>query len=108
MATNSWGSLSGSTNNKTPVEPFDKLRIGSPEYLPSTLCTYRKKIRENNKRISCPLFFGVDLSVVFSCFPSLLGIKSLTHKLDFTGNGVLASAKIPNRWTSLVKNYYSV
>jgi hypothetical protein len=26
-----------STNNETPVEPFGKLRAGSPEYLPSTL-----------------------------------------------------------------------
>ena len=25
-----------STNNETPVEPFDKLWAGSPEYLPST------------------------------------------------------------------------
>ena len=40
-----------STNNETPVEPFGKLRAGSPEYLPSTLWSYRKVLRENSKRI---------------------------------------------------------
>jgi hypothetical protein len=37
-----------------------------------------------------------------------VSIKSLTHKLAFTGNGVLATAKIPSRWTTLVKNRYPV
>ena len=53
-------------------------------------------------------FFWSGFSLVFSCFPSLLGIKSLTRNLAFTGTRTLAIAKIPSRWTSLVKNCYSV
>jgi hypothetical protein len=35
-----------------------------------------------------------------------LSTESLTRNLAFTGNGVLATAKIPSRWTTLVKNRY--
>jgi hypothetical protein len=35
-----------------------------------------------------------------------LGTRALTHNLAFTGKGVLATAKIPCRRTTLVKNCY--
>jgi hypothetical protein len=61
-----------STNNET--------RLNGTVSTSATLCTYRKKKLENIKRIYGPLFFGV-VSASFECFRSLLGIKSLTHKL---------------------------
>jgi hypothetical protein len=51
-------------------------------------------------------FFWSKFSLGFRVFPSLLGIPTLTHNLAFTGNGVLATAKIPSQWTTLVKNRY--
>ncbi|RTZ07494.1 hypothetical protein EKM03_05100 [Flavobacterium sp. GSP6] len=53
-------------------------------------------------------FLGVVSACFFSCFPSLLSIIALTHNLAFTRNGVLATAKIPSRWTTLVKDCYPV
>ena len=53
-------------------------------------------------------FFWSNVNVVSSCFRSLLGIPALTHNLAFTGIRALATAKIPSRWTALVKNCYSM
>ena len=53
-------------------------------------------------------FFWNNFKMVFECFPSLLDTKSLTHNLTFTGTRDLATAKIPRRWTTAVKNRYSV
>jgi hypothetical protein len=35
-----------------------------------------------------------------------MGIPALTHNLVFTGIGALATAKVPSRRTTLVKNRY--
>jgi hypothetical protein len=48
-----------------------KLRLNGTVSTSATLCTYRKKIRENIKRIYGPLFFGVVYNMVSECFPSL-------------------------------------
>ena len=50
-----------STNNETPVEPFNKFRAGSPEYLPSTLWSYSKNFREKIKG-QVSLFFCEDVA----------------------------------------------
>ena len=60
-----------------------KSGLNGTDYLPSTLCTYRKNFRENFKRQASLFFFGVVSKVVLSCFASLLSIKSLTHPANY-------------------------
>ena len=40
----------------------------------------------NFKRIECPLFLCGKIKMVFTCFPSLMGIRALVHKINFHRN----------------------